>query len=51
MEEVIQGEIENMLPTVAEMRGKTVADFVDKSILNELDSEGFFTHLASKYGK
>jgi NitT/TauT family transport system substrate-binding protein len=51
MEEVIQGEIENMMPAVAEMRGKTVADFVDKSILNELDREGFFAQLAGKYGK
>jgi len=51
MEEVIQTEIENLTPTVPEFRGKKVADFVDKSILTDLDREGFFTQLASKYGK
>lgn len=51
MEEVIQTEIENMTPTVAEFRGKKAADFVDKSILTDLEREGFFTQLASKYGK
>ena len=51
MEEVIQAEIENMTPTVPEFRGKNVADFVDKTILSDLDREGFFTQLASKYGK
>lgn len=51
MEEVIQTEIENMTPTVPELRGKRVADFVDKSILTELEREGFFTQLAGKYGK
>ena len=51
MEEVIQAEIENMIPTVPEFRGKNVADFVDKTILSDLDREGFFTQLASKYGK
>ena len=51
MEDVIQTEIENMTPTIAEFRGKKVADFVDKSILSDLDREGFFTQLAGKYGK
>jgi NitT/TauT family transport system substrate-binding protein len=51
MEDVIQAEIENLLPSVPEMQGKRVADFIDKSILSELDSEGFFAQLAAKYGK
>jgi hypothetical protein len=40
-----------MTPTIAEFRGKKVADFVDKSILSDLDREGFFSQLAGKYGK
>jgi ABC-type nitrate/sulfonate/bicarbonate transport system substrate-binding protein len=51
MEEVIQAEIENMTPSVPEMRGKTVVDFIDKSILSDLDREGFFAQLAVKYAK
>ena len=51
MEDVIQTEIENMAPTIPEFRGKKAADFVDKTILSDLDREGFFTQLASKYGK
>jgi NitT/TauT family transport system substrate-binding protein len=51
MEEVIQTEIENLTPTVPELRGKRAADFVDKSILDEFESEGFFTRLSARYGK
>jgi hypothetical protein len=51
MEDVIQSDIENFTSTIAEFRGKRVADFVDKSILIDLEREGFFTQLASKYGK
>jgi len=51
MEEIIQAEMENLTATVAEFRGKRVADFIDKSILTELEREGFFAQLASKYGK
>ena len=51
MEEVIQTEIENLSPTMPEMRGKRAADFVDKSILTEMESEGFFSSLSAKYGK
>lgn len=51
MEEVIQTEMENLTATVPEFRGKRAADFVDKTILTELEREGFFTQLASKYGK
>ena len=51
MEEAIQTELENLTPTVPELRGKKVADFVDKTVLTELEREGFFTQLAGKYGK
>jgi NitT/TauT family transport system substrate-binding protein len=51
MEEVIQSEIENLTPTVPELRGKRAADFIDKTILTELEREGFFTTLGNRYGK
>jgi hypothetical protein len=51
MEEVIQTEIENLTPAVPEFRGKRAADFIDKSILSELESEGLFSRLSVKYGK
>ncbi len=51
MEDAIQADIENLTPTVPEFRGKKVADFIDKSILADLEREGFFTQLANRYGK
>jgi NitT/TauT family transport system substrate-binding protein len=51
MEEVIQTDIENLTTTVPELRGKRAADFVDKTIFLELEQEGFFTTLSSRYGK
>jgi len=51
MEDALQGELENLTATVPELRGKRAADFVDKTILAELEHEGFFTQLAAKYGK
>jgi len=51
MEEVIQSEMESLTPTVPEFRGKSAVDFIDKSILADLEREGFFTKLAVKYGK
>jgi NitT/TauT family transport system substrate-binding protein len=51
MEEVIQTEIENLTPTVPELRGRRAAEFVDKNLLSELDREGFFASLANKYNK
>jgi hypothetical protein len=51
MEEVIQTEIENLTPTVPELRGKRAADFVDKTIFGELEQEGFFRILNNTYGK
>ena len=51
MEDAIQAGIENLTPTVAEFRGKKVADFIDKSILADFEREGVFNQLALKYGK
>jgi NitT/TauT family transport system substrate-binding protein len=51
MEEVIQAEIENLTATIPELRGKKAADFVDKTVLTELEREGFFTALSARYGK
>ena len=51
MEDVIQADIDNLTPTAPEFRGKKVADFIDKSILLDLEREGFFSQLASRYGK
>jgi hypothetical protein len=51
MEDVFQTEIENLTPTVPELRGRRASEFIDKSILSELEREGFFTSLATRYGK
>ncbi|MEA2660131.1 MAG: hypothetical protein QOF64_2872, partial [Candidatus Binatota bacterium] len=48
MVEVIQAEMKNLTATVPELRGKRAADFVAKSILTELDREGFFARLSAK---
>src|SRR4030095_11239539 len=45
MEDVIQSDIENFTSTIPEFRGRRVADFVDKSILSDLERDGFFTSL------
>jgi NitT/TauT family transport system substrate-binding protein len=51
MEDVIQSDIENFTSTIPEFRGKRASDFVDKTILAELEREGFFASLQAKYGK
>lgn len=48
MEEVIQTEIENLSPTMPELQGKKPSDFIDKTLLSELEEEGFFTRLYSR---
>src|SRR5262249_50734073 len=42
MEEAIQGDIDNLSPTIPELRGKRPADFIDKTLLAELADDGFF---------
>jgi hypothetical protein len=51
MEDTLQGEMENLTATVPELRGKRAADFIDKSLLSDLEREGFFSQLATKYGR
>jgi ABC-type nitrate/sulfonate/bicarbonate transport system substrate-binding protein len=48
MEDVIQAEIDNQSLTMPEMRGKKPADFIDKTLLGELEEEGFFTRLYNR---
>ena len=45
MEEVIQADIENLSPTIPELRGTKPSDFIDKTLLAELEDEGFFARL------
>lgn len=45
MEEVVEAEIENLSPTMPELQGKRAADFIDATILREIENEGFFTRL------
>ena len=45
MEDALQGELENLAASVAELHGKKSADFIDKSLLSELEREGFFASL------
>lgn len=45
MEEVVQTEIENLAPAMPELQGKRPADFVDATLLKELEGEGFFARL------
>ena len=51
MEDALQGELENLSTSVAELRGKKAADFIDKSVLSDLERDGFLTQLANRYGK
>jgi NitT/TauT family transport system substrate-binding protein len=50
MEDALQGELENLSSSVPELRGKKAADFVDKSVLNDLERDGFLIQLAKRYG-
>jgi ABC-type nitrate/sulfonate/bicarbonate transport system substrate-binding protein len=45
IEEAIQADIEDLSASISELKGKKAADFMDRSLLNELESEGFFTRL------
>jgi NitT/TauT family transport system substrate-binding protein len=45
LEEAIQADIEDLSAKINELKGKKAADFMDRSLLNELESEGFFTRL------
>jgi NitT/TauT family transport system substrate-binding protein len=45
IEDAIQADIEDLSTSITELRGKKAADFMDRSLLNELESEGFFVRL------
>ena len=45
IEDAIQADLEDLSSSIAELRGKKAADFMDRSLLNELESEGFFARL------
>jgi NitT/TauT family transport system substrate-binding protein len=45
MEEAILSDIENLSTIVPEFKGKKTSDFMESSVLKEIDSQGFFTRL------
>lgn len=45
IEEAIQADIEDLSASITELKGKKASDFMDRSLLSELESEGFFTRL------
>jgi NitT/TauT family transport system substrate-binding protein len=45
LEDAIQADIEDLSATIPELKGKKASDFMDDSILRELESEGFFARL------
>ena len=49
MEDALQGELENLSSSVPELHGKKAADFVDKSLLSDLERDGFLIQLAKRY--
>jgi len=44
-EEAIQNDIDDLSYTYPQLKGRKVAEFVDLTLLKELESEGFFTRL------
>jgi NitT/TauT family transport system substrate-binding protein len=51
IEDAIQADIEDLSASIAELKGKKASDFMDRSLLNELESEGFFARLHAQKGK
>jgi hypothetical protein len=45
MEEAIQSDIENLSTIVPEFKGKKTSDFMEPSVLKEIENQGFFTRL------
>jgi len=45
MEEAILSDIENLSTIVPEFKGKKTSDFMESSVLKEIESQGFFTRL------
>ena len=51
IEDAIQADIEDLSSSIAELKGKKASDFMDRSLLNELESEGFFARLHAQKAK
>jgi NitT/TauT family transport system substrate-binding protein len=47
-EEAIQNDIEDLSHTYPHLKGRKVAEFLDLTLLTELESEGFFTRLQGR---
>jgi NitT/TauT family transport system substrate-binding protein len=47
-EEAIQNDIEDLSHTYPHLKGRKVAEFLDLTLLKELESEGFFTRLQGR---
>jgi hypothetical protein len=45
LEDAIQADLEDLSSSIAELRGKKASDFMDTSLLRELENEGFFARL------
>jgi hypothetical protein len=45
-EDAIQASIEDLKSTIPKLEGMKVADFVDASLIRDIDNEGFFARLA-----
>ena len=47
-EEAIQNDIEDLSSTLPHLRGKKAAEFLDLSLLKNMEEEGFFKRLQAK---
>ena len=47
----IQADIEDLSASIAELKGRKASDFMDTSLLKELESEGFFARLIDALAK
>jgi hypothetical protein len=45
-EEAIQASIEDLKSTIPKLEGMKVSDFLDASLIRDIDNEGFFARLA-----
>lgn len=51
IEEGIQADIEDLSASIVELKGKKATEFMDTSLLKELESEGFFARLHGQASK
>jgi hypothetical protein len=45
-EDAIQASIEDLKSTIPKLEGMKVSDFLDASLIRDIDNEGFFARLA-----